>query len=208
MYILQWIELLFGVQRNSSAHFHSSIFCRHFINIHESDSRAPALFLPPSLARSTLGNASAPPVLQLHCAAGRRRGRRLGAIVMAILQYQYPDTATKRQQPMPHHSTPLTPSLSLSLSPSILTQSILPSLTKYVCIDPVPVPLLSLSLSLHPSISFFLSNIYQISSPPQTASHLSCFLLCLSFHLSLSFLRAISSPSPLHVFLSHSLSAY
>ncbi len=87
-------------------------------------------------------------VLRLYCAAGRRHGRRHGAIVMAILQYQYPDTATKRQQPMLHHSTPLTPLLSFSLHPH---QSIPPSLTKYVRIDSASAPcslLPSLSLSL------------------------------------------------------------
>jgi len=85
--------------------------------------RAADMHLPTSprlsLCSSLACNASLPSVLLLHCAARRRHGRRHGAIVMAILQYQYPDTATKRQQPMPHHSTPLTPLLSFSLSLSL-----------------------------------------------------------------------------------------
>lgn len=148
----------------------------------------------------------------LYCAVGRRHGRRHGAIVMAILQYQYPDTATKRQQPMPHHSTPLTPLLSFSLHPH---QSIPPSLTKYVCIDSASVP-----CSLLPSLflSLFLSNIYQVSSPLRPPLRRSLFLFICHFISLFSLLPVLLaiSPPPLHVFFlsffflspSHSLSAY
>lgn len=172
--------------------------------------RAADMHLPTSpclsLCFSLACNASLPSVLLLHCAARRRHGRRHGAIVMAILQYQYPDTATKRQQPMPHHSTPLTPLLSFSLSPSlsILTQSIPLSLTKYVRIDSPSVPCSS-SIPLSFFLSFLLFKIYQISSPP------SDHLMCLSFPLHLSFHCPSFTPScspwhppppppPLHVF--------
>lgn len=176
-----------------------------------------------SLCFSLACNASLPSVLLLHCAARRRHGRRHGAIVMAILQYQYPDTATKRQQPMPHHSTPLTPLLSFSLSTSlsILTQSIPLSLTKYVRIDSPSVPCSLLpSLFLSSFLSFSLKSIrfHLPLRPPHVSLFSSSSVISLPFFHSFLFSMAYPPPPPLHVFFflsiflflspSHSLSAY
>lgn len=152
-----------------------------------------------SLCFSLACNASLPSVLRLHCAARRHHGRRHGAIVMAILQYQYPDTATKRQQPMPHHSTPLTPLLSFSLSPSSPNRSLHLWLNMYVLILHR-----SPALFFHPFLSFLLSKIYQISSPPSDHPYVSLFssssVISLPFFHSFLFSMPFLSPPPLHVF--------
>ncbi len=170
-----------------------------------------------SASASAACSASLPSVYcgWLYCAAGHRHGLRHGAIVMAILQYQYPDTATKRQQPMPHHSTPLTPLLSFSLHPH---QSIPPSLTKYVRIDSASAPCSPL-----PSLShFFFLSLKHLSGfiSPQTTPYVALFSSSSSVISSPFFTPSCSPchlfPPPLHVFFSfflflspsHSLSAY
>lgn len=153
-----------------------------------------------SLCFSLACNASLPSVLRLHCAARRRHGRRHGAIVMAILQYQYPDTATKRQQPMPHHSTPLTPLLSFSLSPSSPNRSLHLWLNMYVLILHR-----SPAFFFYPSffLSFSLKSI-RFHLPPSDHPYVSLFssssVISLPFFHSFLFSMPFLSPPPLHVF--------
>lgn len=181
------------------------IFCSHFIYIHESDRHAPVLSpLHPSLSlgRSTPCNASLPSVTAaaLCCRASSWPSPRCychGDITVSIPWHCDKETAANATSLHPFN--PCT--LSFPLSLSILTQSILPSLTKYVCIDPVSGPLLSFSSSIR---SFSLTSI-RFHVPSFSFSSFVCHFIS-----PFSFLHAISSPSPLHVFLSpsHSLSAY